>query len=85
MSIEANLPNGDVGELIGAAHSLKSASGLLGVLHVHHYAETLEYAGKGLQDQGLQSYASLVPLYEALQNAFSAVESDLRVELEKLT
>ncbi len=82
-TIEMNLPDGDLGALIEAAHSMKSASGLLGIVQVHKTAETLEYSGKDLQEAGTANYESLRSYYEGLQNAFSEVEGDLLTELSK--
>lgn len=81
--IDTNLPNGDLNALIEAAHSMKSASGLLGILNVHKAAETLEYAGKNLLETSPANFEKLRPDYEILQSAFSEVEGDLQSELIK--
>lgn len=83
VTIETNLPEGDINAVINAAHSLKSASGLLGINHVHKAAEALEYAGKDLLESGAQQYGDLNLHSTALQSAFSAVEGDLRNELSR--
>ena len=83
VTIETNMPDGSLADLVEAAHSLKSASGLLGVLHVHKLAETLEYEGKDLQKENATHFGNLESVFKNLQNAFSEVESDLKVELNK--
>lgn len=82
--IESNMPSGDISALIGAVHSLKSASGLMGITKVHAYAEDLEYTAKDLQNNGTDNFESLRGIYENLQESFSAVEGDLRMELDKV-
>ncbi len=79
----SNLPSGDIVAIIEATHSLKSASGLLGITDVHDFAEKLEYAGKNLQSSETTNFESLNPIYENLQNSFLAVEDTLLAELEK--
>jgi HPt (histidine-containing phosphotransfer) domain-containing protein len=83
-TIEGNLSDGDLGALIDASHSMKSASGLVGIMHAHNAAETLEYAGKALQEGDFASHESLRSNYEALQNAFFEIEDELQNELSKL-
>jgi HPt (histidine-containing phosphotransfer) domain-containing protein len=82
-TIERNLPAGDLTELIGAAHSLKSASGLLGVTGVQEAALKVEYGGKDIQQAGEQNGESLRPHYETLRTRFAEAETELAVELEK--
>ncbi len=84
VTIETNLPDGSLTDVIGSAHSLKSASGLLGIMQVHTHAERLEYAAKALQDDGAARFHSLDSLCAALQSSFSEVEGDLRTELERV-
>ena len=81
--IRANIPSGDINDLIEAVHSFKSASGLLGLINVHLAAQTLEYAGKGLKEKGESNFESLGALYDELNNAFSTVEDILNSELDK--
>lgn len=84
VTIGTNLPEGDIDEVIGAAHSLKSSSGLLGIAQVSAGAETLEYAAKDHKEQNPPHHHNLIPPYEELQNMFSEVESDLTTELERI-
>ncbi len=83
VGIESNLPSGDIKEIIGSAHSLKSASGLLGLKYVHDYAEKIEYAAKGLQENNSNNLESLRKDYEGLQESFSSIEGYLLTEMEK--
>lgn len=83
VTIEANIPTGSMPDLIDAAHSLKSSSGLLGVVHVSKEAERIESEAKNIQDSGGANMQGIRPHYENLQAAFSAVEGTLRSELEK--
>lgn len=83
VTVETNIPDGDISALIAAVHSLKSASGLLGITEVFSGAEKLEYTAKEIQEKGGQNFHSLGILYAELQNMFSEVEGDLRAELEK--
>ena len=83
VAIETNVPNGSLNEIIEASHSLKSASGLLGIVHVHGEAERVEYTGKELQEKGSSDLKSLQSVCSDLKSAFSAVEDELRAELKK--
>lgn len=84
VTIDTNiLPGGELSQIVEAAHSLKSASGLLGITDVHAEAEKVEYTGKAQIDSGQNNIAAVQPHVEHLKNAFSAVESDLKIELEK--
>lgn len=76
-----NIPNGDIKQAVEAVHSLKSSSGLLGIVQVHKAAETLEYAGKDLLEKGENNAQSLQPITEYLHTAFSNVEPELQKEL----
>lgn len=83
-TIDTNLlPGGELSQIVEASHSLKSASGLLGIVDVHVEAEKVEYTGKSQIDSGQNNIAAVQPHIEHLKNAFSAVESDLKIELEK--
>tara|TARA_B100001989_G_C24550033_1_gene473763 strand:+ start:2126 stop:2488 length:363 start_codon:yes stop_codon:yes gene_type:complete len=84
-TIEINIPDGDLKGLIEATHSMKSASGLLGVVHVHKAAETLEYAGKDMLENPSGNFESLRQYFIGLQDSFSSVEADLRTELSKVS
>ncbi len=83
-TIHTNIPDGDLNQIIESAHSLKSASGLLGLTHVHAHAETLEYKGKDMLKTGAEKLHDLQSSFYELQNAFYDVEGDLLIELEKL-
>lgn len=82
-TIESAIPANDLQALIGAAHSLKSASGLLGITQVHKAAETLEYAGKELADQTPATCESLLPHYEVLHGYVLDVQDELHSELNQ--
>lgn len=81
---QTNIPEGDLNDAVEAVHSLKSASGLLGITDVHDKAEALEYAGKEALDSGANRFETLIPHLAALQSAFAEVEGDLHVELSKI-
>jgi HPt (histidine-containing phosphotransfer) domain-containing protein len=83
-TVETNLPDGDLSAVIEATHSMKSASGLLGILQVHEAAETLEYAGKDMSQQGAANTDILRSYYDTLRSAFTNVEDVLEDELNKV-
>lgn len=83
VTIETNIPTGNLPDLIDAAHSLKSSSGLLGIVYVSKEAERIEYEAKKAQDSGENNVQRIRKHYEDLQAAFSAVEGVLLLELEK--
>ena len=84
VTIDAGLSGDDLAPAIDAAHSLKSASGLLGLTEVHKAAETLEYQAKEKQDAGQHGADDqLRASSAALRAAFADVEDDLQDELAK--
>lgn len=83
-AISTNIPDGDLSQVIEASHSLKSASGLLGLKLVHAHAEKLEYKAKDMKEQGISTLHELQHLFDEVQNAFSDVEGHLLMELKKI-
>lgn len=67
-------------DLIDAAHSLKSASGLLGLVAVYNASETLEYAIKSATPPQNGEMQNMV---QQVQNAFEEAENFLQEELAK--
>jgi HPt (histidine-containing phosphotransfer) domain-containing protein len=79
--IDTNVPDGDVDEVINAAHSLKSASGLLGAVDLSQRAGKMEYAAISCKENNQANLESLRPDCNAMRSSFSAIEGDLRAEL----
>lgn len=82
--ITTNIESGNIDEVIGAAHSLKSSSGLLGLLEVQKASASMEHAAKELQSSGSGDISSLKALGDQMNMAFDAVKDELYGELEKL-
>jgi len=82
-TIDTHLSDGDIDQVIGAAHSFKSSSGLLGIVGVSEIANKIEYDAKAMKDAGGNDLEKLRPDFDALQNSFSSAEDDLRIELSK--
>ncbi len=83
-TIETNVSGGQIDEIIGASHSLKSASGLLGIMEVHEGSKKVEYQAKDMQEANNSDLDSLKPACTDLMNAFKAVEGELQKELDAL-
>ncbi len=83
-TIETNLAGGDISEIIGSSHSLKSASGLLGIVRVHEESKNVEYLAKDMVEAGTNTLDGLKPACAELVNAFSAVEEELKKELDAI-
>lgn len=80
-TIEQSIPNDNLLDIINASHSLKSASGLLGLIEVHKHAEILEYKAKNFQENQNNPDDDLMPDFQNLQNAFDSVQRDLQTAL----
>ncbi len=74
-AIKDNLPGGNINVIIESAHSLKSASGILGAVQVCENAGKLEYAAKDLLADNTSNFEELRPLYKAIKNAFVQASS----------
>ncbi|MGH1352074.1 MAG: Hpt domain-containing protein [Methyloligellaceae bacterium] len=83
-TIDTNLDGGDIAEIIGSSHSLKSASGLLGIGKVHDEAKNVEYLAKDMVEAGTNTLESLKPACAELANAFASVEGELQKELDAI-
>lgn len=83
ITIETNIPDGSLNDLIEAAHNLKSASGLLGIVHVYEHANRLEKEAKTILKSDAENWTSLSQHYKNLQNAFSETEGELNIELDR--
>lgn len=83
VTIETNLPDGRLQDILEASHSLKSASGLLGLVHVQSVAEDIEYSAKTMMENGEDNLVSLISKHEKLQSAFSDVVDFLDSESKK--
>lgn len=83
-TISANIESGNVDEVIGASHSLKSSSGLLGLVDVQKSSANMEHTAKELQSSGDTDLSKLKPISDEMNMAFDAVKDGLYGELEKL-
>ncbi len=72
-TIQTNIPTADISKIINAAHSLKSASGLLGFKQLHFEANRIEYIAKDLEENGEESAQNLLPTIDTLNNAYLQV------------
>ena len=77
VTIETNLPNGDLDQIVHASHSLKSSSALLGIEQVSKTSEKIEYEAKTMADNNQSDFTQLSSSYSDLQNAFSHVQTEL--------
>ncbi len=82
-AVHVNLPDGDMNTLIDATHSMKSASGVLGITDVHRAAERLEYAAKDLVQGKTEDRNTLLYHYAGLRDQFSKIEDTIQDELKK--
>ena len=82
-TISMGMSESHLDQVINAAHSLKSGSGLLGLSEVSMLSESLEYKSKDLHETKQGSMNELEHLSRQIQTAFSAVEGDLRAELDR--
>ena len=76
-AIQTGLNEQDLDAIIHGAHSLKSSSGLLGLVQIHDSAEILEYKAKDLSAVNDNNVQDLVPLYETLNSNFSNAQKEL--------
>lgn len=76
--IQSGLNDGDLKMIIENAHTLKSASGILGAIQVQKNAETLEYAGKDLLKAEHNDLKDLPPLYDTLKKSFEETRETIR-------
>lgn len=72
----------DINPLIHAAHSLKSASGILGLTQMQKLSEQIEHEGNAIQDGSdtEERRAKIKALSDELQSAFAEIESILQQE-----
>ncbi len=83
-TIGSNIDSGNIDEVIAAAHSLKSSSGLLGLVDVQNSSANMEHTAKELQSAGNSDLSTLKPICDEMNLAFDAVKDGLYSELEKL-
>lgn len=83
-TIGSNIESGNIDEVIAASHSLKSSSGLLGLVDVQNSSATMEHTAKELQSAGNTDLSSLKPISDEMNLAFDTVKDGLYSELEKL-
>ena len=79
--IEQGLPTGNLPDIIEASHSLKSASGLLGLQNIHNQAKIIEYSAKDMHDREAFNTESLTLDCANLISAFDAISNTLEQEL----
>ena len=75
--------SGDINAVIHAAHSLKSASGILGLTQMQTLSEHIEDSGRDIQDGAdtEEARAAIKVLSDELQSAFQDIEGTLQQEI----